>query len=820
VSAARTSPDPSNRIGAQVATRGPEASLRALDGSRRARLSTTVGVRARGIAIALQSLLAAANGRFPRRGAAGESRIAADALVALAALAVLAALACSGSDQPTGEITGPGRPPSHVAAKLKQQRAVQRALASSSFATAQSPKTILFGDLHVHTSYSIDAFLYSLPLFGGEGVHPPADACDFARYCADLDFFSLNDHAEGLTPERWQRSIESLRACDARAGDTASPDLVAFLGWEWTQTGTTPETHFGHKNVIVPGLDPKGVPPRPISALADDAMDRARLLWLARIAEAAATLGADPYADFLWWIRRLADVPFCPRDVDTRELPPDCHENAPTPERLFAKLAQWGGESLVIPHGLTWGIHAPPGASLGPMLEPGRFDPQRERLLEVFSGHGNNERYDAAAAAADSDALAGVCTPPTDELLPCCWQAGEIVRSRCGDLPAEECEARVEEARQLALEAGRRPQWVLPDTSPADWLDCDQTRGAFKPTSGSRPRMSAQFGLALSRFDPEDGAAPPARLRFGLIGSSDNHTARPGSGYKQLHRKGMSDARGLVSERSERWLAPFAAGSSDDPARATPSPPSEMGFRALLDVERASSFLYPGGLVAVHARGRDRRAIWDALVRREVYGTSGPRMLLWFDLLNGPEGPAPMGSAVRLGTTPAFEVRAVGSFVQQPGCPEASHLALGEERLERLCLGECQNPGEQRIPIEAIEVVRIRPQQSPDERIEDLIDDPWVRIRCPGDPEGCVVRFADPTFARGGRDSVYYVRALQAETPAINGANLRAEFDAEGRAVSVRPCYGGYRTDPDDDCLAEVAERAWSSPIFVDHAGR
>jgi hypothetical protein len=174
---------------------------------------------------------------------------------------------------------------------------------------------------------------------------------------------------------------------------------------------------------------------------------------------------------------------------------------------------------------------------------------------------------------------------------------------------------------------------------------------------------------------------------------------------------------------------------------------------------------------------------------------------------------------VRLARTPAFEVRAVGSFAQRPGCPEASHAALGDERLDQLCLGECHHPGDERIPIEVIEVVRIRPQSRPDEPLEDLIDDPWVRIRCPADPTGCVVRFADPTFARGNRDSVYYARALQVETPAINGATARIERDAAGEVASARPCYGGYRTDAEDDCLAPVHERAWSSPIFVDHAG-
>jgi hypothetical protein len=407
------------------------------------------------------------------------------------------ALACSGSEQSVGEIVGPARGGEERVAAERAQWIARTALDARAAVAPDLRKRILFGDLHVHTTYSIDAFLYGLPLFGGEGVHPPADACDFARWCAGLDFFSLNDHAEGLTAPRWRESIESLRECNARAGDPESPDLVAYVGYEWTQTGVTPDRHFGHKNVIFPGLADDELPARPISALADDVMDRARHLWLARGVEALLALGDSPYADFLWWLRQLADTPMCARDVDTRELPADCQENAPTPAVLFEKLAQWGGESLVIPHGLVWGIHAPPGATLAVQLTREQHDPERQRLLEVFSGHGAGEVFDPAAARAGAAATAGVCAAPTPDFLPCCARAGQLVRARCDDADSAECAERVRDAEHFALEAGTRPHWVLPDTSVEDWLDCNQPRGAFKTALSPRPLVSAQAALAM-----------------------------------------------------------------------------------------------------------------------------------------------------------------------------------------------------------------------------------------------------------------------------------------------------------------------------------
>ncbi len=729
-------------------------------------------------------------------------------LAVLLLLAIGVLLLLPGTDRSAGVVSA-GRP---SATSVRADEAAREAAAVR--VGAPGGRRILFGDLHVHTTFSIDALIYSLPMFGGEGAHPPADACDFARWCSDLDFFSLNDHAEGLTPARWRETIESVRSCNAQAGDPADPDLVAYVGWEWTQTSAEPADHYGHRNVLFPGLGDDELPDRPITALPDGTMDRALGMGAARLFERLGRGLLGGWGDFLWLTAQMVEVPDCPRGVPSPQLPADCRENASTPAELHEKLTQWQLPALVIPHGLAWGLHAPPGSSLDRALAGGNHDPELERLLEVYSGHGNSEVF---RDFPEVDATAGLCPAPRDDFLPCCWRAGEIIRERCGELPEAECETRVRDARRAAALAGNQWHRTIPDADFADWLDCGNCRDCFKTAYLKRPQLTAQYGFATGDFSQRGADGRPGRLRWGLIGSSDGHEGRPGTGYKQEDRAGMTDGRGYARERDYRLLRPWVMGTSEDPTRAVVLGEEPRGLRALFDVERTASFMYPGGIVAVHSEGRDRRAIWEALMRREVYGTSGPRILLWFDLVNGPEGPLAMGSGTRMATTPVFEVRAVGDFVQKPGCPDPAASGLAPDRHERLCRGVCYHPGDDRRRISAIEVVRIRPRTSPDEPVAPLIEDPWLRIGCPGDPAGCTARFEDPEFGASGRDAVYYVRALQETTPAINGANLRTRFDADGNPVSVEPCSGDWRSS-DDDCLAPVQERAWSSPIFVDHS--
>ncbi len=696
-----------------------------------------------------------------------------------------------------------------VSAELRRPAAYTASEAATQLSAADATrrdKQILFGDLHVHTTFSSDAFFFSLPVIMGEGAHPPADACDYARFCSALDFWSINDHAELLTPEQWSETIESVRQCDALGGES-SADMVSFLGWEWTQDGPTADTHYGHKNVILRDLDP--VPTRPIGA-GRDALSRALLgqgaLRLLLAAGDLSNLG--PYLDFNRFITRAGDLPICDSTANVRDLPADCLEFAETPAELFRKLDEWNLPSVVVPHGTTWGIHAPPRASLGIQLNREDHDRERQRLFEVYSGHGNSERYraiDHVAVGKDGEL---VCPAPSQGFTPCCWRAGELMGARCREPDSPECRGRVERTRAEFVAAGKDPRRysIVPGSTPEEWLECGQLPESFSPAYLYRPAMSAQYGLAIGDFSD---AGVPHRYRYGLIGSSDNHKARAGNGYKEIGRKATTDAWGFRQSTIDSVVKLVAR--SDEPASLESIPFSDM-----FAPERGASFYFTGGLVAVHSASRGRTDIFDALMNREVYGTSGERMLLWFDLLDEDGNRTPMGSEASSAVPPRFEVRAVGAFEQRPGCPDYAVRGLGAQRVASLCLDECYFPGDRRKRIERIEVIRILPQQHPDEPVSSLVEDPWRVFPCEDDGSGCRVQFSDEDFLRKKREAVYYVRALEEPSPAISADPLRCERDAAGRCLATRPCYAsGEQFDPDDECLAEIQERAWSSPIFV-----
>lgn len=733
----------------------------------------------------------------------------------LTLIAVLGNNGMVGKHRDAGVILG-NSPRPEVA--LESVMATQQEAAES--LDVSSSKRILFGDLHVHTTFSPDAMLMSLPAVEGEGARPPADACDYARFCSALDFWSINDHAEGLTTAHWKETKESIRQCNAIAGED-SPDTVAFLGYEWSQMNQFErDKHYGHKNVIYKHIEEDKVPPRAIASISPVVQATqaasASAFSQSMFAIGASFMGGD-YRDFARYGYEVNSMSECDLNAHTKDLPEDCREGTYTPADLFKKLDEGAYEAIVIPHGNTWGLYTPPLASWDKQLVGDMQNEKYQFMVEVFSGHGNSEEYRSWRAYDEDAAGNKYCPEETREYLPVCRQAGRIIKKNCLEtgIDAEECSRRELETQQHVMN-GDWLEGSVPGARFEDWLDADQCRDCWAPSYSYRPMVSSQYALAIGNFDEDP--QKPKRFRFGLMASSDNHTARPGTGFKEIDRRENTETLGNKTDHIERWRY-----FNSEPPVIT----EQMNFdgknlapSAFQHAERAASFLMTGGLIAVHANDKSRNSIWDGLQRKEVYGTSGDRILLWFDLLNGTDDGkiAPMGSELSMSENPKFRVKAVGAFKQKPGCPKYSTMALSEERLHDLCRGECYNPSDERKLISRIEVIRIRPQQFEGENVDKLIEDVWLSHQCKPDPAGCVFEFEDKDYNKAKRETLYYVRAIEEPSMMVNAEHLRTTFDENGMAVSVDPCYGdSFKTPYQDDCLAESEERAWSSPIFLDY---
>lgn len=653
----------------------------------------------------------------------------------------------------------------------------------------------LFGDLHSHSTNSIDVYILNSPLLDGTGQVTAADHCAFARHCADLDFWAITDHQTYAPPEHWLENLTDVQACnDDWGGETSDPTMVTFIGYEWQQSHPDPELNYAHKNVLFRDIDPALLPSRPITTGSQVTQFSAADIELIT----AAASGADPdnvdvYDDIRETVLSGLDTPACDPDVPSTELSPDCMEFADTPAELYERLSAWGAEALVMPHGSTWGQHHVPGSSWEYQLNPDHHDPSLQRLIEVYSSHGSGDAYRPWRPGRIVDGEV-VCPDETADFLPCCQRAAQLVRANedvCtsgGDAAA--CDARVAEAQRAFLEAGRGGILTLDYTTPDDWLDCNQCRDCFQPTEGYRPLFSTQAALARTWFG-EDGSV--LRYTWGFIGSTDTHARGPGAGYKEMRE--LSDIWGPGAEAFDA-LVDLAAP------------------RVFPEWERQNSYYYAGALVGVYARDRSREAIWEALRERRTWATSGERIDLVFAVENGPDGAAFMGSEVAMAANPRFVVRATGAPVQAPGCPDATTDAVGAEFVEAVCRGECFHPTGDRHPISRIEVVRVTPQITPDESIEDLIEDPWLVLDCDPADTTCEVSFEDELYAMADRPATYYVRAIQEPSMQLNADPLRCERDDDGRCLSVNPCRGGWEA-AGDACLSLDEERAWSSPIYL-----
>jgi Protein of unknown function (DUF3604) len=177
---------------------------------------------------------------------------------------------------------------------------------------------------------------------------------------------------------------------------------------------------------------------------------------------------------------------------------------------------------------------------------------------------------------------------------------------------------------------------------------------------GPAPKTPDMIPREYAREALKRGMAYESRLgvnpfKFGMIGSSDSHTS-------------------LATTTEDNFFGKVAAVEpTADPIRFDEVVGGIGGTQAVAQYARQTS---ASGLAAVWARDNTREALWDAMARKEVYGTSGTRLVVrvfgGWDLsakdlersdfaLNGYAKGVPMGGdlkAAPAGKTPGLLVAA------------------------------------------------------------------------------------------------------------------------------------------------------------------
>jgi len=599
-------------------------------------------------------------------------------------------------------------------------------------------RTPLFGETHVHTTYSFDAI-------SGDVRSGPRDAYDFAKGMPidlppydgggvaqrsaqlrrRIDFAAVTDHAETIgevqicqdpahLPEYNDQVCVDFRAAIPQMSQTAGPGIVAF-GSLSVPSNPVRFAFCGVDGTIC--------------------TDRASLVWVDTQDAADEHYDRSDACDFTTFVSYEwtgnPGVQNIHRNVifrnETVPSLPTSYIDEPTPEGLHAALttgcfdAPGQCDVLIIPHNSN--------LSNGIMFEPENLGDGSPLTAEQAASRAAMEPIvEITQHKGDSECHPGLTT---DEL---CgfekWTYGYI------GLPLQNLEP-LQFTRNALMEG-----------------------------------LSQEEALGVNPF------------MFGLIGATDAHTATPG----------------LTNE--EDYASSGALGTRD----ATP----ELMVEGLATGVTGGIETNPGGLAVVYAEENSRDALFAAMRRREVYGTSGTRPLVRFyggdyksDLCDSPEfietgyrDGVPMGGeigAVRGKKSPTFAVMAT----KDPG-----------------------GNGDPSTPLQRLQIVKgwVDDMGATQEQVYEVAGDPDNGASV--DTDTCVTSgtgfdtlcavWEDPNFDPGQR-AFYHARVIENpvcrwSTHLCNSQGIDCEIPATIPAGMENCCtYGAPLT---------VQERAWSSPIW------
>jgi len=305
--------------------------------------------------------------------------------------------------------------------------------------------------------------------------------------------------------------------------------------------------------------------------------------------------------------------------------------------------------------------------------------------------------------------------------------------------------------------------------------DCGEGTGAGGTGNGGCvSRRDFLRGILLSGLEEEErlGVNPYA---VGVIASTDTHLGTPGA----VEEDSFRGHRGDIDDEPAERLQPGGG--------------------------RAGTRFNPGGLAGVWAEENSRASLFAALRRREVFGTSGPRIPVRFfggwnlapDLCDDPRW---VERAYRDGV-------AMGSILPPPTAsgPGAPRFVVSAQRDP----GTAARPG---TPLQRIQIIKgWRAPDGSHVRVHDVAGDPDPDASVDlascapigrGADSLCAV-WSDPDY-RPGQRAFYYARVV--ENPSCRWTT----YECNRLPPGERPPTCRDPSEP-----RTIQERAWSSPIWL-----
>ena len=614
-------------------------------------------------------------------------------------------------------------------------------------------KMALWGDLHVHSALSTDAWNYDLQVrpsgaygyaFGDPILLPPNDEAGRGTRSVSidrpLDFAAVTDHAEFLgeqrlctdeiSPSYYSEACENIRKSTA---PTNSPLAFKIMN------------PFSSRDEEVCGDD---------LGRCEKAIDRS---WKEIIAAAEnwndtsqacerTTFIAYEYSSFRMGSNLHRNVIFRGSDVPRR---PISYMDVKREWELWELLdtvcneSDTGCEAIAIPHnsnisnGRMFKIDYPDASGVEAQTARARLRIKIEPIVEIMQHKGDSEcRRGVPGVMGVDDAL---CDFEKFESSAFQRIAGDEKPDECYDGPMQ------------------------------DWVP------HLGPSCLSR-RSYVRYALADGLAEEERIGVNP--FKFGLMASTDTHNAMAGG----------------VEERS----FPGHLGVAD----GTPQQRLRSGGEGIGDY--ASN---PGGLIGVWAEENSREAIFDAMQRKEVFGTSGPRIEP--RLYAGWELPEDLcGESDLLGTILSRD----GAVVPMGGDLSQSRVASGPS----FVVWATRDPGTPKAPGGLLQRLQIIKGWVDDEGLvhEEVVDVAGGENGADVDPATCAPRgsghgalcgvWRDPDFDPMRR-AVYYARAV--ENPSCRYSTWQCLDFPKGSEARPAGC--------DDGLMQRIQqERAWTSPVW------